>query len=299
MMELKTICPVCETLGNSRPVYSSNVNIETFNAQVFSARRLPDRQHYQWVRCVSCGLLRSDPVLEVNLTQLYEESTFDYSTEVNGLKKTYLGLVRKALGNNFPTRSIFEVGGGNGFFLEAAKDFGFEKIAGVEPSYAAINAAREDVKPHLVASMMSSSVLPKNSFQVGAMFHTLDHLQDPIQTLQDCLEALESGGTLVVAVHNERSWSARLLGERSPIIDVEHTYLYSLKTGIQIFQKAGFINVRSGSYNNHYSLAYILHLLPVSRKFRKLVLGSWVGKLLSKIKLFVPLGNMWISGTKP
>jgi SAM-dependent methyltransferase len=289
MMELKTICPVCETLGNSRPVYSSNVNIETFNAQVFSARRLPDRQHYQWVRCVSCGLLRSDPVLEVNLTQLYEESTFDYSTEVNGLKKTYLGLVRKALGNNFPTRSIFEVGGGNGFFLEAAKDFGFEKIAGVEPSYAAINAAREDVKPHLVASMMSSSVLPKNSFQVGAMF----------QTLQDCLEALESGGTLVVAVHNERSWSARLLGERSPIIDVEHTYLYSLKTGIQIFQKAGFINVRSGSYNNHYSLAYILHLLPVSRKFRKLVLGSWVGKLLSKIKLFVPLGNMWISGTKP
>ena len=298
-MTIDTKCPICATYSNSKAIYPSNVNTETFNAEVFSARRLPDRQHYQWVRCNTCGLLRSDPVLEVNLTQLYEESTFDYSTEVNGLKKTYLGLVRRALGNNFPTRSIFEVGGGNGFFLEAAKDFGFEKIAGVEPSHAAINAAREDVKPYLVASMMSGSVLPKNSFQVGAMFHTLDHLQDPIQTLQDCLEALESGGTLVVAVHNERSWSARLLGERSPIIDVEHTYLYSLKTGIQIFQKAGFINVRSGSYNNHYSLAYILHLLPVSRKFRKLVLGSWVGKLLSKIKLFVPLGNMWISGTKP
>jgi SAM-dependent methyltransferase len=298
-MTIDTKCPICSTYSNSKAVYPSNVNVETFNAEVFSARRLPDRQHYQWVRCFSCGLLRSDPVLEVNLTQLYEESTFDYSTEVSGLKKTYLGLVRKALGNNFPTRSIFEVGGGNGFFLEAAKDFGFEKIAGVEPSHAAINAAREDVKPYLVASMMSSSVLPKNSFQVGAMFHTLDHLQDPIQTLEDCLEALESGGTLVVAVHNERSWSARLLGERSPIIDVEHTYLYSLKTGIQLFQKAGFINVQSGSYNNHYSLAYILHLLPISRKFRKLVLGSWVGQLLSKIKLVVPLGNMWIAGEKP
>jgi hypothetical protein len=131
------------------------------------------------------------------------------------------------------------------------------------------------------------------------MFHTLDHLQDPIQTLKDCMEALESGGTFVVAVHNERSWSARLFGERSPIIDVEHTYLYSLKTGIRIFEKAGFINVRSGSYNNHYSLAYILHLLPISRNFRKLVLGSWVGQLLSKIKIVVPLGNMWISGNKP
>jgi len=298
-MELKTICPICETLDNSKPVFPSNVNIETFNAEVFSARRLPDRQHYQWVRCFSCGLLRSDPVLEVNLTQLYEESTFDYSTEVNGLKKTYLGLVKRAIGRHAPTRSIFEVGGGNGFFLEAAKDFGFKVIAGVEPSYAAISAARDDVRPFLIASMMSDSVLPKNTFQVGTMFHTLDHLQDPIQTLRNCLDALESGGTFVVAVHNERSWSARLLGERSPIIDVEHTYLYSLSTGIQLFEKAGFKNVRSGAYNNHYSLAYILHLLPISRNFRKFVLGSWVGKLLSKIRIVVPLGNMWIAGNKP
>jgi hypothetical protein len=131
------------------------------------------------------------------------------------------------------------------------------------------------------------------------MFHTLDHLQNPIQTLKDCLEALESGGIFVVAVHNERSWSARILGERSPIIDVEHTHLYSLKTGIQIFEKAGFINVRSGAYNNHYSLAYILHLLPISRKLRRLVLGSVFGQLLAKIKVVVPLGNMWIAGVKP
>jgi hypothetical protein len=89
------------------------------------------------------------------------------------------------------------------------------------------------------------------------------------------------------------------LGERSPIIDVQHTYLYSLQTGIQIFEKAGFVNVRSDSYNNYYSLAYILHLLPMSRKFKKLILGSWVGALLSNIKIILPLGNMWISGIKP
>lgn len=298
-MELKTICPICQSFGNSNQIYSSNLDSETFNAKVFSARRLPDRQHYQWVRCLTCGLLRSDPVLEVDLTQLYKESSFDYSTEVNGLKKTYLELLKKAMGNNFPPNSIFEVGGGNGFFLEAAKDSGIKKIAGIEPSHAAISASREDIKPFLISSMMSRSVLPDNSFQAGVMFHTLDHLQDPLQTLKDCLGALESGGTFVVAVHNERSWSARLLGERSPIIDVEHTYLFSLDTGIKIFEKAGFKNVRSGSYSNHYSLAYILHLLPISRKFRKFVLRSWVGLLLSRIKIVVPLGNMWIAGVKP
>jgi len=298
-MELETMCPICDCFDNSKLVYTSNINMETFNFKVFSARRLPDRQHYQWVRCLTCGLLRSDPILKVDLTQLYMGSTFDYSAEVNGLKKTYLGLVKKVLGDSVPTRSIFEIGGGNGFFLEAAKDFGFKKIAGVEPSYAAISAAREDVKPHLIASMMTSSALPKNSFQVGVMFHTLDHLQNPIQTLTDCLSALEPGGTFLVAVHNERSWSARFLGERSPIIDVEHTFLYSPKTGIRIFEKAGFVNVRSGKYRNHYSLAYIIHLIPISRKFKTLVLGSWVGNILSKIKIVIPLGNMWIAGSKP
>ena len=298
-MEIATKCPICESLGNAVPVYPSNVDETSFSTEIFSARRLPDRRHYQWVRCNACTLLRSDPVLDVDLEKLYVESTFDYSTEVNGLKKTYFNLVKKALsGKNFK-KSIFEVGGGNGFFLEAAKDGGFASVAGVEPSTEAIAAARADIKPHMIASMMKSGVLADNSFEVGAMFHTLDHLTDPVSTLKDCMDALQKGGVFVVAIHNERSWSARLMGERSPIIDVEHTHLYTRKSGEALFKKIGFIDVRSGAYNNHYSLAYILHLIPISRTFRKRVLESPIGTLLGKIKVVVPLGNMWVAGTKP
>jgi len=297
-VEIATKCPICETLNNSISVYPSNVDDQSFSAEVFSARRLPDRRHYQWVRCNSCTLLRSDPVLDVDLEKLYVESTFDYSTEIDGLKKTYFNLVIKALGEKKLRKSIFEVGGGNGFFLEAAKDGGFRKVAGVEPSTEAISAARNDIKPHLIASMMKPGVLPSSSFEVGTMFHTLDHLTDPISTLRECLAALESGGVFVVAVHNERAWSARIMGERSPIIDVEHTHLYTRRSGEALFEKIGFVEVKSGSYNNHYSLAYILHLIPISRKFRKKVLESKLGNLLSKIKVIVPLGNMWIAGTK-
>lgn len=298
-MEIATKCPICESLGNAAPVYPSNVDESSFSTEIFSARRLPDRRHYQWVRCKTCTLLRSDPVLDVDLEKLYVESTFDYSTEVNGLKKTYFNLVKKALSGREFKKSIFEVGGGNGFFLEAAKDGGFANVAGVEPSVEAIRAARADIKPHMIASMMKSGVLVNDSFEVGTMFHTLDHLTDPITVLQDCMSALESGGVFVVAIHNERSWSARLMGERSPIIDVEHTHLYTRKSGEALFRKIGFIDVRSGAYNNHYSLAYILHLIPISRSFRRRVLDSSLGSLLSKIKVIVPLGNMWVAGSKP
>ena len=298
-MEIATKCPICESLGNTVPVYPSNVDETSFSTEVFSARRLPDRRHYQWVRCKSCTLLRSDPVLDVDLEKLYVESTFDYSTEIDGLKKTYLKLVNKALKGKSFRKSIFEVGGGNGFFLEAAKDSHFAEVTGVEPSTEAINAARADIKPHMIASMMKDGVLKENSFEVGAMFHTLDHLSDPVTTLKDCLRALEPGGVFVVAIHNERSWSARLMGERSPIIDVEHTHLYTLKSGEALFRKIGFTDVRSGAYNNHYSLAYILHLIPISRTFRKRILESFMGSVLSKIKVVLPLGNMWVAGAKP
>ena len=297
-MEIATRCPICESLANAVPVYPSNVDETSFSTEIFSARRLPDRRHYQWVRCNKCTLLRSDPVLDVDLEKLYVESTFDYSTEVDGLKKTYFNLVKRALGGKNFKKSIFEVGGGNGFFLEAAKDGGFASVAGVEPSTEAIKAARADIKPHMIPSMMKPGVLADNSFEVGTMFHTLDHLTDPVSTLKDCADALQKGGVFVVAIHNERSWSARLMGERSPIIDVEHTHLYTRKSGEALFKKIGFIDVRSGAYNNHYSLAYILHLIPISRSFRKRVLESPIGTLLSKIKVVVPLGNMWVAGTK-
>ena len=299
LMEIATKCPICESLGNAAPVYPSNVDETSFSTEIFSARRLPDRRHYQWVRCNKCTLLRSDPVLDVDLEKLYVESTFDYSTEVDGLKKTYFNLVKRALGGKKFKKSIFEVGGGNGFFLEAAKDGGFATVAGVEPSTEAIKAARVDIAPHMIASMMKAGVLADNSFEVGTMFHTLDHLTDPVSTLKNCAAALQTGGVFVVAIHNERSWSARLMGERSPIIDVEHTHLYTRKSGEALFKKIGFIDVRSGAYNNHYSLAYILHLIPISRSFRKRVLESPIGTLLSKIKVIVPLGNMWVAGTKP
>jgi hypothetical protein len=66
-----------------------------------------------------------------------------------------------------------------------------------------------------------------------------------------------------------------------------------------VFEKAGFVDVTTGTYSNNYSLAYLLHLVPVSRKLRKIVLKSYIGLILSKIKVVVPLGNMWIAGIKP
>lgn len=296
-MDIKTLCPICETFDNSSVVYESNFSKETFNEEKFSARRLPDRQHYQWVRCSSCSLLRSDPIWDQNLKDLYTGSTFDYGGEVEGLKRTYLKLLTNACENRIP-KSVLEIGGGNGFFLVAVRTLGDVKILGIEPSQDAIKKAHPDIKPFLIQDVMSPGIIPPNSFEVCAMFHTLDHLPDPIEILKSCIESLSPGGVLIVAVHNEKAFSAKLLGKKSPIFDVEHTHLYSKETSVLLFQKLGLAQIRVNSYRNHYSLAYILHLTPISRKVRASILSSAFGKLLSKIRVNLPLGNIVISGVK-
>jgi SAM-dependent methyltransferase len=295
----KVMCPICETFDNSILIYKANFDEKSFSTEIFSARRLPDRRYFQWVRCNSCGLLRSDPVIPLDLEVLYKESEFNYTNEIQGLKKTYINILKKALGKSWLKNSIFEIGGGNGFFLEAVKDAGFKVIAGVEPSKDAVNKARPDILPFMITGMMNRNSLMQESFDVGVIFHVMDHLTSPLNVLTDCFNALNQGGTLIIAVHNERSWSARLFGSKSPIIDVEHTFLFNKKTAKKLLEKAGYVDVKFGSYSNNYSLRYLVQLFPFFRKYREYILTSKFGNLLGNFKVIIPLGNMWVSGSKP
>ena len=296
---ISTKCAICGTPGNADVVYKASLDEKTFSVEVFSARRLPDRRHYQWVRCRKCDLLRSDPILNVDLADLYEKSTFDYSSEVNGLKRAYIYITKKALKPRELSGSVLEVGGGNGFYLEAALDAGFSSAYAVEPSIEAVNASRPDIKQNTIIDMMRPGLIPDNTHDVVAMFHVMDHLPDPLSTVRVCESALKSGGTFIVAVHNFNSWSSKLLRRKSPIVDVEHTFLYTKKTVSELFKAAGLVNIRTGSYRNLYSLAYLVHLIPLPNRVKLGILNSGLGRILQKVKISVPLGNMWASGEKP
>lgn len=294
-----TQCAICRTEGNSDVVYEANLDEAAFSVEVFSARRLPDRRYYRWVKCKKCSLLRSDPVQTVDLSELYQKSTFDYSSEIAGLKKAYVEITKKALSPKTPHGSVLEVGGGNGFYLEAALESGFTSAHAVEPSIEAVAASRPDIRQNTIVDMMKPGLVPDNSHDAVGMFHVMDHLPDPLETVKLCVSALKPGGTFVVAVHNFNSWSSRLLRAKSPIVDVEHTFLYTKSTAKKLFEAAGLVNIKTGSYRNLYSLAYLVHLIPIPSRLKLAILNSGLGRLLQKVKVSVPLGNMWASGQKP
>lgn len=295
---VKTRCAICGTFENSIEVFSENIDSSSTTPEVFSARRLPDRRYYRWVRCRSCDLYRSDPVLDIDLDALYMKSTFDYGSEVPGLKKTYGRLIQMALKPNNPCGHILEVGGGNGFFLEEAIRMGFDSVEGVEPSIAAVRMASPEIRKYMRVSMFDHNSVANNSADVIAIFHTLDHMEQPSELLKTSYQKLRSGGKIVIAVHNATAMSARVLKNRSPIFDIEHTYLFSPKTLRLALETAGFENVVVRMYFNLYSLSYITHLLPIPNYLKKKILGSKFNNLLLKLKIWIPLGNLFAAGTK-
>ena len=297
---LPTRCAICGTFDAASVVYPANFDPSAFNADVFSARRLPDRIHYRVVRCDRCGLLRSDPVADpAMLAKLYASSRFNYDREVSKLSATYGRYLAKLGEYGVQKGSLLEVGCGNGFFLETALELGYQQVTGIEPSVEAVSKASSRIRPHLVCDIMRPGVFPANTFDVACVFQTFDHISDPGGLLDECLNVLKPGGFLLCLNHNAEAISARLLGERSPIIDIEHTYLYGPDTMTRIFELHGFKVRHVGRVWNDYALRYLARLLPLPAGMKSALVQALTSSVAGAIQLRVPLGNLYLVAQKP
>ena len=295
-----TACAICGTRGNAKELYPATFDATAFSPRVFSARRLPDRVHYRMVRCNACGLVRSDPVADSDaVSSLYHQSSFDYGNEIASLTQTY-GRYLSLLANYGTNKgSLLEIGCGNGFFLEEAQRQGYREVRGVEPSRAAIELARPDIKSGIVCGMMRAGLFPDLSFDAICFFQVLDHIFDPAGIVETCFRLLKPGGLVLCLNHNIEAVSARWMKDRSPIIDIEHTYLYSPRTVGLLFSKFGFQLKETGSVQNRYSLGYLAKLVPLPSPVKRYLLATLSATRLGRVPLRLPLGNLYMIAQKP
>jgi SAM-dependent methyltransferase len=295
-----TRCAICGTESNARELYAANFDVQALNPAVFSARRLPDRIHYRLVRCNACGLVRSDPIADsALLAQLYHQSAFTYTDEVADLRRTYGRYLAELDHYGARKEALLEIGCGNGFFLQQALAQGYRSVRGVEPSRAAVSQAAPEVRDGIVCDLMRPGLFGPGQFDVICLFQVFDHVPDPGALLDACLDALRPAGLVLALNHNVTAGSARLLGERSPIVDIEHTYLYSPATMTRLFTAHGFRVRKAGSVRNRYSLRYLVRLLPLPGWLKESVLGWLQRHAIGNLRLSVPLGNLYMVGQRP
>lgn len=294
-------CPLCGDKENFTVLYPQNFQPQDFNKDIFSARRMPDRLHYQVVKCNRDGLVRSTPVMaQDGLARLYQESHFTYKEETEALARTYVQALGPALAAIGKQGRILEIGCGNGFVLSALRNKGYSQVFGIEPGREAVESAEASIKPCIRNDILKPGLLEPETFDLIAFFQVLDHIPDPNAFLQMCSSLLKPGGYVVAFHHNVAGWSHTLLRERCPIIDVEHTHLYDPRTVSAIFTRNGFNVVKVSRPANLVSLRHLVWLSPVPVRVKQALMTVRNGlfRRILGLTLWLKLGNLLILAEK-
>ena len=300
-MELQSrSCTLCGPGTPKRLKYRERFSTSDLNPEIFSARRSPDKVHFRLMTCTGCGIIYSDPACPTEKLQgLYEDALVNYSGQEQEIYDSYEAVLDKALRLTKGRNVFAEVGGGSGFMLRYGVERGFREQIEVEPSRDAC-AKFEAPGPdgRFICDLFRPGVLPDNSVSMACFFQVLDHLPDPMAFVRDAHGALEPGGVAVGVVHNTRAISARLLGERSPIFDVEHTYLFNGENARRMFLSAGFEHVEVFPVANRYSARYWMNLVPSPPRLKKHAMQLLQKSRLGDVKIKLHAGNFAVVGRK-
>jgi SAM-dependent methyltransferase len=227
----------------------------------------PDRllRHGGWfrvVQCRRCGLLYQNP-RPAKIAPFYEGAygpfqaaqrcfTVSPATDAQGepamdaaalgAARAYARLLEQVASG--PPGRLLDVGCATGDFLLLLAAQGWH-VAGNDLSTAAIEQARRRFAAHQHADLRSGSLAAAQfataSFDVVTIWHTIEHVPDPRNTLREAWRVLRPGGILLIQTPAWLSLESRLWGPYWSGYDCpRHFYLFSRRTLSDLLQQTGF-----------------------------------------------------------
>lgn len=203
------------------------------------------------VRCTRCGLVYQNP--RPTLTEMgqhYPPEYEPYADHAAQPKRNWL--LQKAIqhGTNkrcrFVTRhkkagKLLDVGCAMGGFLLGMRQQRDWTVAGVEVNEAVAHAAQERHGLDVFAGTLEEAHYPDAAFDAVTMWDVLEHLHDPLASLQEIHRILRPDGVVVIRVPNLASWDAGLFGRTWAGLDApRHLYIFTPVSLSALLEKAGF-----------------------------------------------------------
>jgi len=245
-----------------------------------------DLNPFKLVRCLDCGLSYVSPrYTESRTLKLYQDSYFtnpgffsgessriygysDYEESRENVETMYRKIVERMERFEEPGK-LLEIGSAYGYFLNQARLKGWD-VSGIELSQEAREASEKEFGiqpfPGSIKEFDSS-----HQFDSVAFFDVLEHMHDPVETLQTIHAMIKPGGLLVLAVPNSASWVLKFLGARWEDLQRansgEHLYFFNSATLRQILEKTGFEVLDVKTMGRYFKLGHLCHRLQIYNKF--------------------------------
>jgi len=293
-------CPICGAgTDQSEPFLSDSRDERLLSASSFASRKVPEYMSHAMVRCRVCDLAYVDRPPSVDeLAANYHSADYDSAEEAEDAADAYACAITPVLSKLRSHDAALEIGTGTGAFLDRLSQAGFRELVGIEPSTAAIDAAPAHRRTWIREGIFEGSDFPPESFDLICCFMTLEHVQDPGALVAAAHRLLRPGGVFVGVTHNRRAWLNKLLGRRSPIVDVEHMQLFSPRSSANLLTLNGYSDVGGASFRNRYRPSYWLRLVPMSRPLKDRLTTTLRGSWLDARRIPLNVGNFMSWGFK-
>jgi SAM-dependent methyltransferase len=227
-------CPLCGA-GRYRPLLESP-DVQGGTGMWFAV-----------VQCENCGLCYTNPrPAQSSQAQFYPPDYSCHQLRCEARGTSLFRRTRSRLRRWQPPFAwhgdgrLLDFGCGAGRFLTRMKEHHWQ-VTGIDLSATAVERARQASGARVLAGTLPHADLDPNSFDVITMWHSLEHVPDPMRVLQEARRLLTWNGMLVIAVPNLAGLAFRIFGSHWHGLDLpRHLTHFTPWTLRLMLERSGF-----------------------------------------------------------
>jgi 2-polyprenyl-3-methyl-5-hydroxy-6-metoxy-1,4-benzoquinol methylase len=191
-----------------------------------------DKEH-SILFCSQCTLQYLSPQLsDEALQQLYSEKYYsswgikgqEENESTRQMKMATFSLRMNLIKQFRSSGKVLDIGCATGYFLEVAKEEGFEAYGVEYSAYAAQIAQNKFGVNNIFKGTLEQCNFPSKYFDVIAMSDLIEHVRDPIQTMSKAASLLKNDGVIMIMTPDSNSLSRFLMGKKWGHYKLEHFF---------------------------------------------------------------------------
>lgn len=212
-----------------------------------------------------------------------------YSTGIKHLKEIH---------NIQSSGMLLDIGCAFGFFLEAARNKGFDAYGVEFSSYSSAFAKKSIGDERIYNGILEESPFTNELFNVITMFDLIEHAPSPKETLRKAAQMLAPKGIIVLSTPNSGSFSRFLMKKKWIHYKEEHLFYFNKKSIKFLADELNLHVVKAKAFKKVFYLSYVLHqfeiykhifLTPVFR-----ILNNILPKFFLKKPFSLSIGEMFV-----
>ncbi len=211
------------------------------------------------------------------LTRVYSESYFNFwkgtsptltdkvKSEVRKMKRETFGEYLKIISKHHKLKGskLLDIGCATGYLLELAQEKGCD-CSGVEVSSFAAKEASKKFPKRIFNGTIEQAKYKDKQFDIITMIDLLEHVTDPIKTLNEVKRILKPDGYILIVTPNIDSVWVKLLGKKWTNFKEEHIFYFSPislkfmteKTNLKIIYQTNVIKYLTLEYIYSHFVSY-------------------------------------------